>query len=280
MQYEANAKAWMKSSIFRQWLLKTNSLMKSKRRHIILFIDNCTAHNDIPEMSNVKVVFLPPNTTSALQPLDQGIIRNFKHYYRTEVVQHILTAIEESKEKNTDPLEAMKIDVLQAMRMCRMAWATVAERTIANCFRKCGFVIGTIPHEHSVTQTVEEEPDNWQQFIQHFPTEFQDLPFSDFVNVDEEVYTCGQQSDEEIVASVMETEHNDSNSEDEIDNETAFNGILTKKDALSALNTVRQYLETKNEVPDDFFSSLVNIERHINRTVVLSQRTLHDYVPK
>ncbi|GBO31507.1 hypothetical protein AVEN_270265-1 [Araneus ventricosus] len=50
--------------------------MCKEKRKIVLFIDNCTAHSLIPEMNAVKVAFLPPNTTSKLQPLDQGIIRS------------------------------------------------------------------------------------------------------------------------------------------------------------------------------------------------------------
>jgi hypothetical protein len=41
-----------------------------------LLLDNASSHNaeNIPTLSNIKVHFLPPNTTSILQPLDQGII--------------------------------------------------------------------------------------------------------------------------------------------------------------------------------------------------------------
>ncbi|GFU54934.1 hypothetical protein TNCV_3825781 [Trichonephila clavipes] len=48
--------------------------------------DNCTVHNNAPPLSDVKLQFPPPNSTSKLQPLDQGIIHNFKTFYRREVV--------------------------------------------------------------------------------------------------------------------------------------------------------------------------------------------------
>ena len=41
---------------------------------ILLLLDNCTAHPDLSHIDpNVKVMFLPPNTTSLIQPMDQGL---------------------------------------------------------------------------------------------------------------------------------------------------------------------------------------------------------------
>ena len=50
---------------------------------ILMVLDNAPAH---PQMlqdlhSNIKLVFLPPNTTSLLQPMDQGVIRMFKTHF-------------------------------------------------------------------------------------------------------------------------------------------------------------------------------------------------------
>ena len=50
---------------------------------ILLLIDNATVHNDFPDVNeNVKIKFLPPNTTSLLQPLDQGAIAITKAHYK------------------------------------------------------------------------------------------------------------------------------------------------------------------------------------------------------
>ena len=41
-----------------------------------MFVDNCAAHPPVDKLCAVKLAFLPPNTTSKLQPMDQGIIYN------------------------------------------------------------------------------------------------------------------------------------------------------------------------------------------------------------
>ncbi len=78
MGYTSNKKAWMTTKIFKDWLLNLDLKIKKQKSQIFMFLDNCSVDNDVPLMSNVKVLFLPPNMTSALQPLDQGIIQNLK----------------------------------------------------------------------------------------------------------------------------------------------------------------------------------------------------------
>ena len=83
--YSSNKKAWMTSQLFKQWLDKVNNRMIQQHRSILLFIDNYTAHPDA-NRSNIKLVFLPPNTTAKLQPCDAGIIQNVKMHYRKLLV--------------------------------------------------------------------------------------------------------------------------------------------------------------------------------------------------
>ncbi|XP_008180069.1 tigger transposable element-derived protein 4-like [Acyrthosiphon pisum] len=75
-------------------IISLDTLFGKQKRKIILFVDSCPAHpRDIPT-TNIKLVFLPPNTTSKLQPIDQGIIKVIKQKYRKKLVQRYLKDME------------------------------------------------------------------------------------------------------------------------------------------------------------------------------------------
>ncbi|XP_015363874.1 PREDICTED: tigger transposable element-derived protein 1-like [Diuraphis noxia] len=79
--WKFNKKAWMTTEIMEQWLRYFNADMRSQNRNVLIFLDNAACHPKI-ELSNTKILMLPPNTTSITQPMDQGVIYTFKSYYR------------------------------------------------------------------------------------------------------------------------------------------------------------------------------------------------------
>jgi len=63
--------------LLRNCLIKFDQKIRLNQRNVLLFINNCTAHCKL-NLKLVKIKFFPPNTISKLQPIDQGIIQNFK----------------------------------------------------------------------------------------------------------------------------------------------------------------------------------------------------------
>jgi hypothetical protein len=102
MKYIINSK-WV--NLFEAWLLEFNEKMKKENRHVLLLIDSAGGHNISLELrnklTNVEVFYLPANTTSVLQPLDQGIIRTFKLYYRKLLVEYLMDLNDNEKEYTT-----------------------------------------------------------------------------------------------------------------------------------------------------------------------------------
>lgn len=139
-----NRTAWMKSILFEEVLKIFNRKMRLQGRKVLLFLDNCTSHPHL-ELSNVQLVFLPPNTTSACQPLDQGIISAFKWFYRQTFVKDMVRKLDESMSQQLhidDILDSpidFKASVLDAITWISEAWKKVKPETIQKCFARCGF---------------------------------------------------------------------------------------------------------------------------------------------
>jgi hypothetical protein len=135
-KYRSNPKAWMTQVIFLEWLKGFDARMAG--RNVLLIMDNCSAHIPLMQLAyvvtfrNTTVFYLPPNTTSKIQPCDVRIIRSFKVYYRR---RFNCLLIQRLQDKVADPEQ---IDVLKAMHIIVVAWSMdVKPETICNYFRHC-----------------------------------------------------------------------------------------------------------------------------------------------
>ena len=80
--------------LFENWVRELDNHFEKENRKIVLIIDNCTAHPDNGRLKTIDLFFLPTNKTSALQPMDQWVIRPLKARYRNKVVQKMIEAID------------------------------------------------------------------------------------------------------------------------------------------------------------------------------------------
>ncbi|XP_043476434.1 tigger transposable element-derived protein 1-like [Leptopilina heterotoma] len=130
-------------------------LLSIENRHVLLTLDNCSSHS-LGELtlSNVNVQFFPANTTSRLQPLDQGIIALMKKYYRTRLVRTLIQAIEEGAKAPT-------WNVLNAIEAIKLSWDSVSAEAIANCFKKAWKRSNITNNE----EVVSNDPEEWQHLL-------------------------------------------------------------------------------------------------------------------
>lgn len=136
VDYKANKSAWMTAKMFKDCLFNWD---KEHNRNILLLIDNYPAHIiDCINVRYIKVIFLPANTTSIIQPCDQGIIRTFKAYYRSAIRGKVLTVIDNSLQDASRSFRAndiaKNITILDAIHLVKEARSKVSAETIRNCF--------------------------------------------------------------------------------------------------------------------------------------------------
>jgi hypothetical protein len=90
---------------------------KGEGRKVLLLMDNFSAHElavqlvgGLQGLSNVRIAWLPPNTTSVWQPMDQGIIVSFKLQYRKQWIEYMIRAHEANKnpQKTVNLLKAIQ----------------------------------------------------------------------------------------------------------------------------------------------------------------------------
>ena len=88
--WKSNKKAWLTSSLCHEYVtgspspaLKDYAAASNIANRFLLIIDNAPSHPHAMKdwAENIEVLFMPPTTTSLIQPMDQTVIATFKAYY-------------------------------------------------------------------------------------------------------------------------------------------------------------------------------------------------------
>nr|XP_014352132.1 PREDICTED: tigger transposable element-derived protein 4-like [Latimeria chalumnae] len=268
VDYEGNTKAWMTGDIFKDWVIKFDRKMQRQKHKVLLFVDNCPVHPHIDNLQATTMVFLPPNTTSKLQPMDQGIIKCLKQHYCRQLIQHMLSCFERKQD--------IVINFHQGITFAHRAWRKVSSKCISACFRKAGFVISgqttdsnlvNYPHHHP--PHLSDEEDNlplsalksmWLE-VQSKLHMSENINLEDYVDVDTEVVIAEKPTDDDIVASVQQKHSGqpEEESEDEVENEdegTDLPKTRTFTEVLDSLSCLRDYVSTQADMSDLLFDRL------------------------
>lgn len=253
VEYFSNKNAWMTSDIFEKWILRLDKKFKHQCRKVIMFVDNCPAHPKSLQirLEAIKLVFFPPNATSRLQPMDQGVIQNLKHHFRQRILKQVVIAMEHGEE--------CKINLLEAIQKIAKTWTIdVKASTIRNCFIKANFGGHASWEEEDeiplaqIRASIVEMYTAFNQVV----VDCQDVTIEDYIRVDEDLVTTEFPSDE-ILAS-----NQDEYSADDDDDEPMGNMSAkpTDLDVKSSFRTLHCMIETSKDIPDDAYILLHKLE--------------------
>ncbi|GBM40230.1 hypothetical protein AVEN_183546-1 [Araneus ventricosus] len=68
---------------------------------MILLMDNAPAHSDVETLKaeNFTYIFMPPNPTAILQPMEQGMIESMKRRCRKQLLSKLLFEEDDDEEE-------------------------------------------------------------------------------------------------------------------------------------------------------------------------------------
>lgn len=139
-KYSSSSNAWMTANLFHEWFhhdfvphFRSFAKKKNLEAKGLLLLDNCPAHPPAESLTSddgkIKALFLPKNTTSLIQPLDQGIIHAFKVNYRRELLLSLLA-------EEIDLSQFLKsLNLKDTIYRIGLAWDSITKSTIYNCWK-------------------------------------------------------------------------------------------------------------------------------------------------
>jgi len=193
VNYFHNKTAWMTEEIFTKILSYFNDKMVMQKRNVLFFVDNCPSHPQKLKFSNVKLVFLPKNTTARLQPCDAGVISWVKRNYRSKIVRKLLASYENN--------ESLIITLKDALIMIHSSWKELSSDTIKNCFKKCGFENDNIEITEIESSELNESCNQLSSKLR-----FKDISFNDYASMDDNLAICQKLNEKSIIDELTNRE--------------------------------------------------------------------------
>ncbi|KAL4104528.1 hypothetical protein QTP88_019823 [Uroleucon formosanum] len=242
-----NKKGWMTTEIMTEWLMKFDNRMGQNKRKVLLFLDNAAPHPHL-KMKNIELVFFPPNMTSHCQPLDQGVIHQFKKLYRTQLLRKAVT--------DSDANSSQPINVLDAIYWVSSSSKNIQPETVKKCFLRSGFRHrdNNVKDDDDLLTPI-EELGNLIKVIDNTITE------NDYITLDDCVETYDADIENSSDTTSMSTQNEEeSDEENDGSEDQEIPKIRSLREALLAVKDIRKYISSIEVQNRSLFSNTVQLE--------------------
>ena len=218
-----------------------------------------------------------------LQPLDAGIMKNFKVKYQKKLLRHVIARI--SNDRSASDI-TKKADILQAITWVAAAWKEVSETTIKNSFARCGIV------QHVVENDKSELDDEFVELFKELTDMNEaenDFTAEEYIDIDNKISSFHPPINSEMVdwkaASIQECfneyvkkeqrieldSEDDEEPNDIEDEQESFQ--VTPREALGITDRLVHTSGISNDDQNALFGIKENLER-----VVITQKSKKTYV--
>lgn len=270
VNYKHSENAWMTSTIFTDFLQSWDKSLRLQGRSIVLLVDNCSAHPNVTGLVCIKLEFLPPNTTATLQPMDQGIIRNFKCHYRAALNNIIMSELDSDEQKKASDI-LPTITVLRAIYLMYDAWSLVTPQTIQNCYRNAGFITNSSSDDMPPSPVIVTFPP---------PENMDPETFEELIAVDDDAPVTGELSDSEIIQATLERKRPRVELEEEsVEEEEPVIKMPSSSELLQSLNNIRVFMESAGLTSQTKFEAITKAVQE-SMTSNRKQSSLTDFFSK
>ncbi|XP_069176342.1 tigger transposable element-derived protein 7-like [Procambarus clarkii] len=292
--YYNSKKSWFNQIIFTDWFenhfckevreFQINKCgIKASEVKALLLLDNAPAHpisKLISRDGRIKCMALPPNTTSLIQPLDQGVILAAKRMYQTAMLEDVLVVLPSEEDELTGKdtraqrtLENLKkYTIREAIFHWARLWNKVKETTLTNSWKK---LLTERPRcEAAVSDSefegFENEANDFEGFEETIRTMLlqagQGVQVNDINEWLENDYDPGYEllTEEQIAQSVLENDSDDSDdSDDDSDDvgEALPRGVGYQKRLEQVEELIEYSIKSKHEVIGNFYVHLTALKQ-------------------
>lgn len=96
LPYFSQKSAWMDHHVYAEWfttVFLAEIRGRPKGARVALIMDNSATHDMTLSADDMEVIYLPPNTTAAYQPMDAGVIAALKRRYKRRLMAVVLRSL-------------------------------------------------------------------------------------------------------------------------------------------------------------------------------------------
>ncbi|KZV59542.1 DDE-domain-containing protein [Peniophora sp. CONT] len=253
--YRNNAKAWMTTVLYQEWICDWDRSLKKDKRTILLLQDNFSGHVPPEDFTNIIVTNFAPNLTAHVQPADADTICAFKAHYHRFFMQRSL----DRYDQGITPSAIYALNQLEAMRLADLACKAVTQDTIANCWKKTGILPELLlpstgapasivadststPSSDPLTEAEQSVSDSLDALEARSVLQKSNcVDLEELVNAVAEQITTDDTSEENICEAVKQW-HAAENVIDVDDDDDEATPMPTRREALGAVATLQQYV--------------------------------------